>query len=138
MSDARFTLIDDGTAADLDATIDGGSVRLAPETVAQSLGWELKPEGLCRDAVCVPVRDRAKLVFAGRIDLAALAAAIDRPLAIDVAERAAYLGASAGERGAQLATLQAPDVELPDLTGRRHALSDYRGRKVLLVAYASW
>jgi peroxiredoxin len=27
---------------------------------------------------------------------------------------------------------------LPDLSGRMHALSDFRGKKVLLVAYASW
>jgi hypothetical protein len=138
VTDARFILLDEGAPTEVEATIDGPAVRLAPEAVAGSLGWELKPEGLCRDAVCVPVRDRAKLVFQGRIDLAALAAALDRPLALDVAERAAYLGASARARAAQLASLQAPDVELPDLAGRRHALSDYRGRKVLLVAYASW
>ena len=32
----------------------------------------------------------------------------------------------------------APDFSLPDLAGRLHTLSDYRGKKVLLIAYASW
>ena len=32
----------------------------------------------------------------------------------------------------------APDFTLPDLAGQIHTLSDYRGKKVLLVAYASW
>lgn len=41
-------------------------------------------------------------------------------------------------RRAALASLQAPDFELPDLDGKMHRLSDYRGKKVLLAAWASW
>jgi peroxiredoxin len=37
-----------------------------------------------------------------------------------------------------MATLEAPDFTLPDLAGRMHTLSDHRGKKVLLIAYASW
>jgi hypothetical protein len=102
------------------------------------LGWELKPEGLCRDAMCVPVRQAADLVSAYGVDLATVARVLERPLALDCDERVAYLGASAAQRGAQLASLQAPDFTLPDLSGRRHSLADFRGRKVLLIAYASW
>jgi len=61
-----------------------------------------------------------------------------RPVALDEAERVAYLGVSAGERGRRLASLEAPDFTLPDLDGRPHSLSAQRGKKVLLVAYASW
>jgi peroxiredoxin len=32
----------------------------------------------------------------------------------------------------------APDFDLADLTGRRHALSDYRGSVVMLVFWATW
>jgi len=138
MSETNFTLIDDGRSIDVAAHISGERVRLSPETVRQALGWELKPEGLCREAVCVPVRDRAALLDADGIDLAGLARALQRPLALDAGEPAAYLAASAAERGAQLASLQAPDVTLPDLAGRPHRISDYRGKKALLVAYASW
>ena len=61
-----------------------------------------------------------------------------RPVAIDRDERAAYLGVSAGERAQALSSLVAPDFTLPDLDGRLHSLSEHRGKKVLLVAYASW
>jgi hypothetical protein len=71
-------------------------------------------------------------------DLTARAQAQGRPLALDLDERVAYLGRSARERGDALASLQAPDFAMPDLAGRVHALSELRGRKVLLVAYASW
>ena len=65
-------------------------------------------------------------------------AAGDRPLAVDHDEAVAFLGAPAGARAARLASLEAPDFTLPDLEGRRHSLSQHRGKKVLLVAYASW
>ena len=66
------------------------------------------------------------------------ARAAGRPVALDREEGAAFLGVSAAERGRALATLEAPDFTLPDLDGRLHTLSAQRGRKVLLVAYASW
>jgi hypothetical protein len=66
------------------------------------------------------------------------AEASGRPVAIDRDERAAYLGVSAAERAKALASLEAPDFTLPDLDGRLHSLSQHRGKKVLLIAYASW
>ena len=70
--------------------------------------------------------------------LAKRAEASGRPVAIDLDERAAYLGVSAAERARALASLEAPNFTLPDLDGRLHSLSQHRGTKVLLVAYASW
>lgn len=137
MADSRLTLIDDGRGVEIPARFSGDRVRIRPADVSTALGWELKPEGLCQAGVCIPVRD-AELLDADGVDLAALAQALDRPLALDVDERSAYLGAAAAQRAAQLASLQAPEFTLPDLSGRMHSLSDYRGDKVLLVAYASW
>ena len=70
------------------------------------------------------------------IDLAGFAALLGRPLALDVEERAAALGTGAADRNAQLESLEAPDFTLPDLDGRPHSLSEHRGKKVLLIAYA--
>jgi hypothetical protein len=141
MPASRFRLLDDGREIALDAIVDEGRVRISPETLKSSLGWELKPEGLCRDATCVPVRDREALVpdaESGAVDLAAFAAALGRPLAVEASAGVAALGIAACERAGQLASLEAPDFELPDLSGRLHRLSDHRGKKVLLIAYASW
>ena len=132
-----FTLIDDGIAHDIDASVIDGRVVLSASALA-SIGWELHPEGLCREGLCIPVPADAALEAAGGIDLAALARILDRPLALDLDERVAYLGVSAGERQRALRSLVAPDFTLPDLGGRPHRLSDHRGKKVLLVAYASW
>ena len=131
------TLIDDGVVRDVDATIENERVLLSPETLA-TLGWELHPEGLCRDGLCIPVPAGTVLEVGGRVDLVALARVLDRPVAVDADERAAYLGVSSGDRGRALHSLVAPDFALPDLAGRPHRLSDHRGKKILLVVYASW
>ena len=133
-----FTLIDDGRTVELKATVGDGRVRLSKEQVQSELRWELKPEGLCQGDVCIPVRDPAALVGADGIDLEVLAQVLGRPLALDVAENAAALAEAPADRGAALASLEAPDFTLPDLQGRMHSLSEHRGKKVLLIAYASW
>jgi hypothetical protein len=133
-----LTLIDGERRHAIGAEFAGGAVQVDPADVEVALGWKLAPEGLCRGSVCIPVRDRSALVKNGGLDLATLCALIDRPLALDAGERAAALGESAGDRATALRSLEAPDFTLPDLAGRMHSLSDHRGKKVLLIAYASW
>jgi hypothetical protein len=138
MTTVPFTIVDvEGAASPVRAVISGERVRIGEDALEAALGWTVAEEGLCREGLCVPVRSDALLTPEG-IDLAELAAALGRPLAVDLSERAACLGASAGDRGRALAALDAPDFALPDLAGRVHRLSEHRGKKVLLVAYASW
>ena len=132
---AAFTLIDETRPVAVDATVRPDGVRLAPAGLERALGWELKAEGLCRGPRCIPARGIAD---ADGVDLAALAQALERPLALDADAGAAALGASAAERSARLASLEAPDFTLRDVRGTLHTLSRYRGRKVFLLAYASW
>jgi len=137
----RFTIIDDGQVRETIATIGDGSVRLPAEALRSALGYELKPEGLCKDALCfpvVPAKVGPALVTDRGIDLAGIAALTSRPLAIDLEEHTACLGVSAAARAQQLTSLEAPDFTLHDLDGRPHSLSDYRGKKVMLLAWASW
>ncbi len=138
MANEEFVLLDEGKVCTVPSTTQGANVRISPAALRAAFGWELKPQGLCKDDCCVPVRGRADLVNDDGVDLAGFANALSRPLALDIAERVAYLGASAADRSARLASLEAPDFTLPDLKGARHSLSQYRGKKVLLVAYASW
>ena len=133
---ARVTVIDECRDLEVDGIVTADAIRLPAASVRAALGWEVRTEGLCRGAACVPVSDLVR--DDDRIDLAALAARLGRPLALDPGERAACLGVSATDRAARLASLEAPDFTLPDVDGRPHTLSDYRGRKILLLAYASW
>jgi hypothetical protein len=133
-----LTLLQDGQVAEVTARFDGERVRIPADTLAAATGWALKPEGLCRGAMCEPVADPAALANDEGVDLQAFAERLGRPLALDVAERAAALGTAADERERSLASGEAPDFTLHDLAGRAHTLSAHRGKKVLLIAYASW
>ena len=133
-----LTIIDAERAVDVDARVEGGRVLLSPESLRDALGWELHDGTLCNDTMCVPLPAGSSLASGGPLDLTEVAAVLDRPLALDVAEGAAFLGASSRERADALASLIAPDFTLPDLAGRSHTLAEQRGKKVLLVAWASW
>jgi hypothetical protein len=137
MPDDRFTVLDEGRASVVATAVREGRVFLAEPDLKAVLGWELKPEGLCRGKVCIPTTG-TELMTDNGVDLVALADMLDRPIIVDFDEQAAYLGAAASERASALASLEAPDFTLPDLHGRPHSLSDYRGQKILLAAYASW
>jgi hypothetical protein len=93
--------------------------------------WTLKPEGMCRDDVCVPMPLRD-----GRVDVAAFWALLDRPVVH--AGESWVLGAGAEQRNSALAGLLAPDFTLPDVDGVQHTLSALRGKKVFLCTWASW
>ena len=135
---ATLTLLDEDSPLQVPAIVDADGVRLWPDVVQRSLGWRLEAAGLCRGDTCVPVRPEHGLLRDDGLDLRVLASLLERPLALDVDERMACLGASAAERGHRLRSLDAPEFTLPDLGGHSHSLSEHRGRKVLLLAWASW
>lgn len=138
MVEEEFTVLDERGATPVPAIIQNDRVRLNPADLKRALDWELKPEGFCQGSTCVPIPNRDSVVIDGGVDLLEFARLLDRPIALDTAERAAYLGTSAGDRAEQLTSLEAPGFTLPGLDGQLHSLSDYLGQKVLLVAYASW
>ena len=111
---------------------------LSAAELDDALGWQLKPEGLCRDDSCVLVPDRAAIERDGMIDATAVAGLLDRPAASDAESGLVAIGAHRELRRAALNDLRAPDFVLPDLDGNPHALSDHRSKKRLLVAFSSW
>jgi hypothetical protein len=97
-------------------------------------GWSIEARGACKGDVCVPLSDG--VVTDGRVSVTALAGRLRMPLLHDEEHGLWALGPESGGRA--LTTAEAPDLVLPDRDGRNFALSSLRGRKVLLVAWASW
>ncbi len=106
--------------------------------IAAALGWELKPEGLCRGDVCVPVREGDDVVVGERIDLVKVAAALDMSALVDPAHALVAVSAPAADRRGALKGRVAPNFTLPDLDGNPHTLEQFKDRKRLLIAFASW
>jgi hypothetical protein len=103
-------------------------------------GWELKPEGVCKDEVCVPVPDarRPALIRNEEFSLTEFARLIAQPVAHDEKSRVWYFGPPAWEWKSRLASRVAPDFTLPDLSGHLHTLSELKGKKVFLLFWATW
>jgi hypothetical protein len=120
--------------------LEGADLWLPVDSLEQTTDWDLKPEGACQGERCVPLpRGReSEFVRAGRFNIAALAHYLGQPVLHDKPTGTWVIGESAEVRASNLRSLQAPDFTLPDYTGVSHSLSDYRGRKVFLVSWASW
>jgi len=122
----------------VEADIEGDRVIVARDGLVAAIGWELRPEGLCRGEVCVSVRDRASIEADGGIDLVAAAAAVGSPAAVDVDAGVVAIGRPASERQRAIAGMEAVPFTLPDLDGNPHSLDEWSGKKKLLHAFASW
>ena len=131
------TVITDAVAT-VDGAVEDGRVLLDPTVLPDAIGWELKPEGLCREGVCVPVRDPAALRSEGLVDLGAACAVLGRPAVVDADVGIVAVALSSEQRRRTLDGLVASPFTLPDLNGAMHELSEWRGNKKLLVAFSSW
>ncbi len=99
-------------------------------------GWTLKPEGMCRADLCVPMP--ASATNGTEVDVEAFWKKLGGPAIASDAGDVWALGAPADERNAALEGLQAPDFTLPDVDGVPRSLSQLRGKKVFLATWASW
>jgi hypothetical protein len=91
--------------------------------------------------VCVPIpTGRRHEFFADdqSFNLAALSRLLGETVVHSDDLSAWVISEPASNVTSRLQSLDAPDFALPDLDGRLHRLSDYRGNKVFLVAWASW
>jgi peroxiredoxin len=136
-------LYEDRTFEASDARTDDAGLWLPFTAVADAIGWEHKPEGICRDDVCIaipPDREATLLRNGGEpeLNLTEFAQLIEQPFAYEPEADAWYFGPPAWEWKDRLNAGIAPDFELPDFDGKPHRLSDYRGSKVLLALWASW
>ena len=112
------------------------SLTVDPDAFADRTGWAIKPEGACRGDICVPLPGR-DTSDAGTVDAQLLADRLGMPLVADDVHGIWALG-PATVSGRALDTAVAPPLTLPDRGGNPLVLSSLRGRKVLLVAWASW
>lgn len=99
-------------------------------------GWELKPEGACQGEVCVPLPPLARNAE-GRIDATVVAERLGMPIAHDDAHGLWAFGPRSGDRRV-LETARMPELVLRDFDDHAFDVASLRGRKVVLVAWASW
>jgi len=144
-NDAPTTVVYDDVATSVDAEPDPSQLWITTADLTRATRFEVKPQGVCRDELCFPLpkarqqeilrKDKGKEKT--RFNLTAFAALVGQPVARDAATSTWYFGLRQDQRQT-LASLRAPNFTLPDVNGKMHSLSDFRGKKVLLVTWASW
>jgi hypothetical protein len=96
--------------------------------------FEVKPQGACRADVCIPLSKTLK--NGDWFNLTGFAHKIGETV---VADQNVY---SFGEipvlRGGFYNSRIAPDFAVPDRKGKLVHLSDFRGKKTLVITWASW
>ena len=142
---SRRVIIYDAVATEVAAPAEAASdLWVTKADLKRATRFEVKPQGVCRDTLCFPLPKTRKSEFIakkGAVDwfnLSAFARLIKQPAATDARHQVWYFGSRAQEAEAHLASLEAPDFSLPDINGKLHALADFRGKKVLLLTWASW
>ena len=115
-----------------------GEFAISLDGFARATGWQLKPQGLCIDEICVPVRDAKTLTNQTQIDLVEFARVTNQNIVVDQERKVAALGEHADTRSETMTSLDAPDFRLPDIHGRQVSFSDFNRRKRLLLAWSSW
>lgn len=130
-------LYDERVTGIADAKTEGEHLWLKPEDLKAATGWKLEPQGLCKGDACVRTQP-AWVGSDGRVDLTAFANYMGQPITREASASAWAIGESVNARRDAMQAVTAPDFELPDLDGKLHKLSDYRGKKVFLYSWGSY
>lgn len=96
--------------------------------------FELKPQGACRADMCIPVPK--ELRSGAWFNLSGFARRVHQASVNDAGVWS--FGEMPAVRGDFYRSRVAPDFAVPDRKGRVVHLSDFRGKKVLVVTWASW
>ncbi len=121
-----------------------GDLWVTLNDLTRATKFVLKPKGVCRDELCYPIPKNRKTAFLRReskttwFNLSEFARLLRQPVAHDAETSVWYFGPRQDVQNAFVASLTAPDFTLPDRQGKPHSLRDFRGKKVLLLTWASW
>jgi hypothetical protein len=123
---------------------DPNDLWVVPQDLPRINDFVLKPEGACLAELCIPVRqDRDSEMFVTRagqgwFNVTGLARKLQQAFVADREHAVWSFGNIPVTRNAFLQTAAAPDFALPDRDGKLVRLSDFRGKKVLVITWASW
>ena len=135
------TVLYDDHATDLSATLadpkaSADALWVRKTDLPRINGFELKPQGACRADVCIPIK--REMTRGEYFDLTGFARLVHQSVVVDSNARVWSFGEIPAFRGNFLESRMAPDFAVPDRKGRVVHLSDFHGKKVLVVTWASW
>jgi hypothetical protein len=134
-----------GVATEVAAAPDASAdLWVTPADLTKATKFEIKPEGVCSGRLCFPIpKDREDKFVKGHggaslFNFSEFARLLHLPAAYDAKSGVWFFGPRPEEQNGYLTSLVAPDFTLTDVDGKKHSLSDFRGKKVLVITWASW
>ena len=115
---------------------DAGALWIRKRDLARVNGFELKPQGACRADLCIPIAK--EMSRGGYFNLTAFAKKAGQPVVAEPGARVWSFGEMQALGGGLANSRVAPDCEVPDRLGRPVHLAGFRGKKALVVTWASW
>jgi hypothetical protein len=123
---------------------DASDLWVKPADLTRINDFELKPQGACLAELCIPVlQDRDSDLYVTRqnqgwFNVTELADILQQSWTADYADSVWSFGGMPVDRRAFFESAEAPDFSLSDREGNPVRLSDYRGKQVLMLTWASW
>ena len=114
--------------------VEGNELWVRPTDLPRINEFTLKPQGACRADLCIPVPKALRKD--GWFHLTGFARKTGQAFASDSGVWS--FGEVPVLRGEFLQSRISPDFAVPDRKGRVVHLSDFRGKKALVVTWASW
>ena len=122
----------------------GDELYIPQDEVAAAIGFDIKPEGACRGGLCIPLDNSPEAGFFRKVDdrdyfnVSKLGARLKQPVVVDGEHKVWSFGPVPTAPSGGTDSVLAPDFALADKDGKLVKLSDFRGKKVLLLTWASW
>jgi hypothetical protein len=114
----------------------GDALWIRKQDLSRINGFELKPQGACRADLCIPI---PKAMTRGdAFNLTAFAKKAGQAVVADPAARVWSFGEMQALGGGLANSRVASDFEVPDRLGRPAHLAAFRGKKALVITWASW
>jgi peroxiredoxin len=125
--------------------VENGDLWVKADDLQRINGLALKPPGvLCVGDVCIKLAQKGEAAVLRKkdgqdwINVSGLALLLKQSVAVDRETGTWSFGPIPETRTPFLKSAVAPNFELPDRKGKLIRLADFRGKKVLLMTWASW
>jgi len=115
---------------------------VSPEDLTRINGFVVKPEGACLGDICIPLSQNSDLLQkVGEqvwVCVSAFADLMEQNYIVDEENNIWSFGDMPMTRQAMYDNAQAPDFEILDRQGQVVRMSDFKGKKALIVTWSSW
>ncbi len=136
----QATVLYQGKKVTFTETGKGEGLLIKPSDLHSVNGFELKPEGVCCNDICIPLREGLLIEQGGKqwFDLVAFADLLGQPYVVDQASRVWSFAEVPAKRANMMVNAMAPDFEVKDRQGKVIRMADLKGKKALIVTWSSW